>query len=148
MKKILYTILISCFMCMAFADYDFSGAIQNTSMPTDDEIRAIISQFNFTKEQQDAIFKDTKKKLQIMYSGKNAAQTNAELNKYVNEVQQGTFDEVIDPSSKKELLEGVSTLPQINSSKVQTQASETTNKKGFQSKGFQSKKPFSVKRSN
>ncbi len=117
MKKILYTILVSFFMVAAFADYDFTSAIQNSSMPTDAEIRQIISQFNFTKEQQEAIFKDTKKKLQVMYSGKNSSQTNAELNQYLNQVESGSFDKVLDPTSKKELLEGVSTLPKLDSSK-------------------------------
>ena len=137
MKKILYTLLASLFIGVAFADYDFSQAIQNTTMPTDAEIREVISQFNFTKEQQEVIFKDTKRRLQAMYSSQNTAQTNAQLNQYYKEVKKGTFDEVMDPSAKRELLQGVSTLPELNPSATQEETTEV--KKGFQSKGFQSK---------
>ena len=47
MKKIFLILAVICFTGIAFADYDFSKAVQNSSMPTDAEIRAIISKFNF-----------------------------------------------------------------------------------------------------
>jgi len=149
MKKLLYSIIISCFISTAFADVDFSQAIQNSSMPTDAEIRAVISQFNFNKEQQDALFKETKKKLRAMYTTQNASQTNAELNQYLNQVENGSMDKIIDPSMKRELLQGVSNMPKTSStssatSKVIYSTKENSQKgfrnPGYQHKGFQSKK--------
>ena len=118
MKKIIITIFLSCFMGASFAEYDFSGAIQSSSMPSDDEIMAIVKQFNFTQEQEKAIFKDVKKKLQVMYSGENVQKTNSELNQYFNQVEKGTFDKVMDPSMKKELVRDVSKMPKTNTAPI------------------------------
>ena len=116
MKKILYIFLASLFMGASYAEYDFTQAIEDSSMPTDSEIRAVIGQLNFTKEQEDAIFKETKRKLKIMYSGKNTAQTNKELNLYMNQIDSETLSPYIDNSTKQELKRSFSQLPTTTSS--------------------------------
>jgi len=151
MKKILTVLFLSCIMSVSFADVDFTYAIQNSSMPTDEEIRATVQQFNFTKEQEDAIFKDVKKKLNDFYSGKNLEQTNNELNQFYNQVENGSMDKLINPSMKQELIQDVSKMPKANSTSVQSSNidSSKTQKgfhtKGFESKGFQSK-GFEIKK--
>ena len=115
MKKILYMFFVSCFMCCAIAaDKDFSSAINSTSMPTDSEIRAIISQFNFTKEQQEVIFKETKKKLQDMYSGKSTDESNGDLNKYMKLMEHESVNEYFDESITREVKKETSKLPVSN----------------------------------
>lgn len=114
MKKIIFMFLALCFMGIAFADIDFTEAIQNSSMPTDAEIKNIISQFNFSEEQKEDLFKETKKKLQEMYSGKNMAQTNAELNQYYNVMDNKELDSYINNSTKQELKQEVSKFPKAD----------------------------------
>ena len=108
MKKILYTFLAFCAVGTAFADIDFADAINNTSMPTDAEIRRILSQFNFSEDQKEELFKETKKKLQQMYSGKNMEQTNAELNQYYSVINNEELNQYMDNSTKQELKKGIS----------------------------------------
>ena len=62
-----------CFMNYSSADEteDLNAIIQNSSMPTDAEIMETIRKFNFDKAQEEYLFKETKKKLQDMYSNKN-----------------------------------------------------------------------------
>ena len=114
MKKIIYTLFLCLFMGAAIADQDFSSVINSTSMPTDSEIRAIVSQFNFNKEQQEVIFKETKKKLQAMYSGKNISESNGELNKYMKLMENETVGEYFDPSMVMEVKKETSKLPVSN----------------------------------
>ena len=116
-------------------------------MPTDNEIRAIISQFGFEQEQQEVLFKETKKKLQDMHSSQNLEKTNAELNQYLRQVDNGSMDEVLNSSIKQELKQGVSQLPTTTGSKsakvkAAAPSSEKKSEKGFrsQSKSFKSQK--------
>ena len=107
MKKIFLILAVICFTGIAFADYDFSKAVQNSSMPTDAEIRAIISKFNFDEDQKEVIFKETKLRLQEMYSGKMPEQYNEELNQNMK---------YMDKSMKEQARRDVSKLPLIPSS--------------------------------
>lgn len=76
MKKILCilsSILLSA--SIAFAQDELSNIadiINNTTMPTDEEIMETIEKFNFTKEQQQQLFKETKKQLEQIYKDGNA----------------------------------------------------------------------------
>lgn len=115
MKKIVFMFLALCSMGIAFADIDFSEAIQNSSMPTDAEIKNIISQFNFSEEQKEDLFKETKRKLQDIYSGKDMTQTNAELNQYYNIMDNKELDSYMGNSVRQELKRDVSRLPRTNS---------------------------------
>ena len=110
MKKIFLTLAIICFTGIAFADYDFSKAVQNSSMPTDAEIRAIISKFNFDEDQKEVIFKETKMRLQEIYSGKMPEQYNEELNqnmKYMDSID----DSIMSKSLKEQARRDVSKFP-------------------------------------
>ena len=42
-------------------------SIENTKMPTDDEIKAVIETFDFDNKQKEYLFKEVKKKLQDIY---------------------------------------------------------------------------------
>ena len=76
-NKILYialsVIFSFCFMNYSFADenIDINSAIQQTTMPTDAEIMETIRKFNFSKAQEEYLFKETKRKLTEMYSNKD-----------------------------------------------------------------------------
>ncbi len=114
MKKIIYTIVFCCFMSFAMAEIDFSQAISTTTMPTDAEIRATIAKFNFTPEQQEAIFKDTKKRLQEMYSSKNPSEFNQELNKnyeFMNQVPDELMNSSVKQETKKEVSKYRTVIP-------------------------------------
>ena len=62
-----------CFMNYSVADEteDLNTVIQASSMPSDAEIMETIRKFNFDKAQEEYLFKETKRKLQEMYSNKN-----------------------------------------------------------------------------
>ncbi len=116
MKKLFFTLCLTCFMSYSvMADTDFTSAIQSTKMPSDAEIMEIISKFNFNDEQKQIIFKDTKKKLQQMYSSKNnMSQTNADLNLYMKVMDNEAMGEYVDSSISKNLKNDVKNLPQTN----------------------------------
>ena len=120
MKKIIFTFISLCFMGIVFADIDFTEAIQSTSMPTDAEIRNTISQFNFDEKQKEELFKETKKKLQEIYSGQNMEQTNAELNQYYSIMDSKELDPYINNSTRREIKREVSKLPKTDSSSSKT----------------------------
>jgi len=138
MKKIIYVFLAFCFMGIAFADIDFSEAINNSTMPTDAEIRHVISQFDFNQEQQDEVFKYTKKKLREIYSTNNMSQTNAELNRYYNQINDENVSQYMNNSVKNQLKRDISKLPKNSSSSARSVKSATYSQN--QNKGFQSKK--------
>ena len=115
MKKILCALFLSFLISYtAIADTDFSQAIQSSSMPTDEEIMNIISKFNFNEEQKKIIFKDTKKKLQEMYSMENIDQTNAELNQDMKVMNHEGLSEYVSPSVTNEVSKKASGLPTTN----------------------------------
>ena len=62
-----------CFMNYSKAEEttDLSTMIIQSTMPTDAEIMETIRKFNFDKSQEEYLFKETKKKLQDLYSNKN-----------------------------------------------------------------------------
>ena len=76
-NKILYiviTLIFSfCFMNYSVAEEetDINTTIEQTSMPTDAEIMETIRKFNFNKAQEEYLFKETKRKLNEIYSNKN-----------------------------------------------------------------------------
>ena len=115
MKKIFYTLFLTCFLsCVVMADTDFTQAIHSSKMPTDAEIMEMISKFNFNEEQKRVIFKDTKKKLQDMYSSKNVDETNADLNLYLKVMDNEAIGEYMDSSISKDLRNDIKNLPQTN----------------------------------
>lgn len=71
MKKHLIYSLISLavlFHTVTFAAENAATDLNTPTMPTDAEIMETISKFNFDKTQQDYLFKETKKRLEDMYS--------------------------------------------------------------------------------
>ena len=89
MKNILLslTILTMFLFCPAFADMDFAAGIQGKSMPSDAEIMQTLNRFNFTAEQKEQLFKETKKKLESMYNEQSSEQINQELNAQMRNIQ-------------------------------------------------------------
>ena len=75
MKKsllyLLFALMISITPNAYCEESDINSQIQATTMPTDEEIMETIKKFNFDKNQQDYLFKETKKRLEEMYSNKN-----------------------------------------------------------------------------
>ena len=76
-NKILY-IVMSLIFSFCFMNYtnaeetaDLNTMIQETSMPTDAEIMETIRKFNFDKNQEEYLFKETKRKLNELYTNKN-----------------------------------------------------------------------------
>lgn len=63
MKKIIS--LFAFLTCLMFSPI---FAQENVSMPTDEEIMQTIKKYNFDENQQNYLFKETKKKLQEIYS--------------------------------------------------------------------------------
>lgn len=77
MKKILFIIslLIFCSVVNAQeiitaddAQKSINELVNTTQKPTDDEIRQAIDKFNFTPEQKETLFLETKKNLDALYS--------------------------------------------------------------------------------
>ena len=116
MKKIFCILSLICFMsCAAIADTDFTQAIQSTKMPSDAEIMEILSRFNLNEEQKKVIFKDTKKKLQEMYSSpNNTDSTNADLNLYLKLMEHEIFNEYAGQSVMKDVRKDIGKLPETN----------------------------------
>ena len=76
-NKILYIVMAIVFS-FCFANYtkadettDLNAMVQQTSMPTDAEIMETVRKFNFDKAQEEYLFKETKRKLNEIYSNKN-----------------------------------------------------------------------------
>jgi len=124
-KFIFISLAFLMFGCTYAQDVDFTQALNSTSMPTDQEIRAVISQFNFDNSTQEQIFKETKKKLQTMYANKNSAAINSELNSSLKTLENGSVDEYFDESKKTEVMQKINQLPQ--SSSVSSSAAKSTN---------------------
>jgi len=110
MKKLLYTLFVCLFMNFAMADYDFTTAVQSTSMPSDAEIMAIIKEFNFNSEQERDVFKDVKRRLQEMYASKDMTKINKELNQYMGKLDSENVSTFTDEATKRELRRSVSRL--------------------------------------
>ena len=106
MKKILILFFMLLTMGFACAEVDFNAVINETSMPTDGEIRAVIEQFNFDDKQKEQLFKDTKKSLQDIYSGKNKNAAD-DLNNSLNALKKGNSSMFKDPNMKAEFLKEV-----------------------------------------
>ncbi len=69
MKKILYVI----FSIVLFSSFvNFAHAQETSVMPSDEEIMETIKKFNFDESQQQYLFKETKKQLELMYQNGNA----------------------------------------------------------------------------
>jgi len=108
MKKVLY-VFIFLSMNLAFADVDFTKAIKSTSMPTDSEIRAVLKQFEFTGEQEDAVFKEVKAKLKNLYS-QDIGKSNLELNQYMNQINNEAVGVFMDNQTKQQLMRDLSKM--------------------------------------
>ena len=102
-------------MGIAFADYDFSQAVKTTPMPTDAEIRATISKFNFDDNQKEIIFRETKMRLKELYA-KDAAGINDELNQNYR-MMNGVGEEYLDESVKQQTIKRIDKLPARNPQK-------------------------------
>lgn len=116
MKKIVYLISFMLLFGAFASEVDFTPALNSTTMPTDEEIRAVISQFNFDKDTQEVLFKDTKKKLKEIYGAKSAKKkqnVNEELNSSLDMLKSNDVDEYINPKLKQEVLKEVGTLPKV-----------------------------------
>lgn len=106
MKKILILFFMLITMGFACAEVDFNQVISETTMPTDAEIKAVIDQFNFDEKQKEQIFKDTKKRLQDIYSGKDA-NASENLNSSLDALKKGNSSMFKDPNMKTEFLKEV-----------------------------------------
>ena len=107
MKKILFIYLIFA-LSPVFADVDFTRAIKSTSMPSDAEIRAVLRQFEFTGEQEDAVFKEVKGKLKELYYSKDTEKSNIELNRYLNQLDNEAVGVFMDNQLKQRFLQDMS----------------------------------------
>ena len=107
MKKILFAFFIL-LTSIAMADVDFTNAIRSTSMPTDAEIRAVLKYFEFTGEQEDAVFKEVKGKLKQMYYSNDFEKSNVELNRYLNQIDCEAVGVFMDDATKRQLLQDLS----------------------------------------
>lgn len=75
MKKILFITLMLFFTQISFAQsasIDYSEILNTTTMPSDEKIRKILSQFSYSQEESEKIFQETRKQLQEIYATKNA----------------------------------------------------------------------------
>lgn len=54
------------------APIDFGEILNTTVMPSDEEIRRVLSQFSYPQEEKERIFQETKKQLQEIYNTKDA----------------------------------------------------------------------------
>ena len=76
MKKVLFIFLV--FFCsqIAMANENtsiyFNQILNSTSIPSDTEIRTIINPFNYSTEQKEEIFKETKKQFEDLYNNKDS----------------------------------------------------------------------------
>ena len=78
MKKIFYTGALSMFLTInVFANdnvIDLTEAglskidLSQVEMPTESEIKQIIDKYNFSSEQKEQIYKDTKRQLDMLYA--------------------------------------------------------------------------------
>ncbi len=73
-KKFLYIFLSLLFMFSAgYCEENANISPQAITMPSDEEIMQTIDKFNFSKEQKEYLFKETKKSLIEMYKNQNFA---------------------------------------------------------------------------
>ncbi len=73
-KKFIYLALSLLFLLGAgYCEEGLENTFKTTSMPTDEEIMQTIDKFNFSKEQKEYLFKETKKRLLEMYENQNFA---------------------------------------------------------------------------
>ena len=107
MKKMLFAIALLS-INFAFADVDFTNALKSTSMPSDAEIRAALKYFDFSGEQEDAVFKEVKGKLKQMYLSKDYEKANLELNRYYNQINNEAVGVFMDDQTKQQLLRDMS----------------------------------------
>ena len=83
MKKLLITVSVLFLFSVAFAQGEYSQyseLLNSTTMPTDSEIMMIIDKFDFTPEQKEQLFRETKKQLKEIYETKNAALLEQRIN--------------------------------------------------------------------
>lgn len=79
MKNKIFYIITALIFSFCFINYscaeetDLNTMVQQSSMPSDEEIRATIKKFNFNKTQEEYLFKETKRRLEEMYSNQNFA---------------------------------------------------------------------------
>ena len=74
MKKLLiiFSILFMSQFAIAQAqEVNYNEILDSTTMPSDAEIYQTLEKFNFTPEQKEQLFKETKKQLQELYSTRN-----------------------------------------------------------------------------
>lgn len=58
---------------IGYCEENVESMLKATTMPTDEEIMQTIDKFNFTKEQKEYLFKETKRRLIEMYENQNFA---------------------------------------------------------------------------
>ena len=116
MKKLFCMLSLICFMpYIATADTDFTQVIESSNMPSDAKIMETLSKFNLNEEQKNVVFKDTKKKLQEMYSSKNNTDSaNADLNLYLKLMEHEIFDEFAGSYVIDNVRKDIRNLPQTN----------------------------------
>ena len=100
MKKIFYTFLIFMSFCsINFAQTqqtNFQDILNSATMPTDEEIKEAIKQFNVDKNQEEYIFQETKRQLDEIFSnkGKLPEIENFNLNNFGQESEKQTIEGV------------------------------------------------------
>ena len=100
MKKIFYTFLIfMSFFSINFAQTqqtNFQDILNSATMPTDEEIKEAIKQFNVDKNQEEYIFQETKRQLNEIFSnkGKLPEIENFNLNNFGQESEKQTIEGV------------------------------------------------------
>jgi hypothetical protein len=102
-------------MGAVMAEYDFTSAIQSTSMPSDAEIMKMMNKLNIDKKQKQELFEETKKNLAQMYYSQDAATTNEQLNKYYELLNDEQMSKYIDKSTKREVMKALEPITSVQS---------------------------------
>ncbi len=100
MKKIFYLFFIFASLCsISFAqtqETNYKNVLNSSSIPSDEEIRAAIKQFNVDESQEEYIFQETKKQLNQIFlnEGKLPEIENFNLNNFGQELEKQTIEGV------------------------------------------------------
>ena len=75
MKKFLIAFFVLFFgqFVIAQEEINYNEILNLTTMPNDSEIRQIVDKFNFTPEQKEQIFKETKRQMVELYTTKDVS---------------------------------------------------------------------------
>ena len=101
MKKIFYLLVILISFCninlaQNQETINFQNILNSATMPTDEEIKSAIKQFNIDESQEEYVFQETKRQLNEIFSnqGKLPEIENFNLNNFGQELEKQTIEDV------------------------------------------------------